>query len=150
MSIRSSGFSLIEAMVALMILSVVSGAVVLMTLQILSLTYSSRLKNQSTTYAEEMIEKVRDAYQSYGYAAVSTRSSPSGTCYSSVDGNPMSWSSVACPATDCSGAQISATNFYRYVNLKLVSSSVNVSSVVTWFDKVSCKREQVDTYFYNY
>ena len=150
------GIGLVETMVALLILVVISSAVILMTLEILSLTNASRLKNQATTYAEEMVEKVRDAYQNYGYSAISAKGSPLGSCYAAVNGPPTSWSSlVSCPPADCNDPTtvIPGTIFYRYVKLVTPAgnSSVSVSSVVTWSEKGSCNRkEQVDTYFYNY
>lgn len=160
---RSKGFSLVEAMVALMILSFISGAVVLMTLQVISVTNSSRLKNQATSFAEEILEQVHSYQLSNGWALLSTKgtynNAPKTRCFSTVSNS--AWTEIdPCPS-DCAGTLISGTGFYRYVSINtptVVSPNpayVTAKAVVTWNDKTCngptfCCKAQVDTSFYNY
>ncbi|MBI4099758.1 prepilin-type N-terminal cleavage/methylation domain-containing protein [Candidatus Microgenomates bacterium] len=143
----NAGVSLVEAMVALMILAIVSAAVIMMTLQVLALNTSAKLKNQSTTYAEQMIEQVRDYYANSGWGGLAAVARPGGQCYLNV---PSWQAAVNNPCTPCVDGAITGTNFYRFVTLTSSSNSVMVAAKVCWLERGQTKTTEVDTYFYNF
>lgn len=149
---------MIEAVVAIAILAVVSSAVILVTLQILSLTFSSRLKTQAVSYSQQLLEQTRDFYQSSGWAALYNKArSNQTTCY--VDA--VSWNSpnvgVSCDSlclqSPSSNLWIPGQNvFYRYLLLSVPqpNQSLKLSAVTVWKEKGGCKNIQVDTYYFSY
>lgn len=136
---------MIEALVAMVIFVIISSAVILLTLQIMSANYSARLKNQGTAYAEQLLEQVKDFSMTQGYADF-----PTTGCYVSVP----DFSGVSCPPT-CNEAvivsaiRIDQTAFYRYVRFANMANSKKVTANVSWMDKGSCKSTVIDTYYYN-
>lgn len=155
-----SGMSMIEAVIGLLILSLVSVAVTTLILSVLSLTNSSRLKNQSTTYAEQFIEQVRDYFQADGWSRLSDFGKNAPRCFISLWTEPYPYPGGGQTCENdrqnpqCNLAETALTgvpNFYRYLIVTTSGTSfVQVFSVVTWRDKGICKKTQVDTYFYNY
>ncbi len=146
------GLSLVEALVALMILTIVSTGIVLMSLQILALSYSSKLKNQSVSFAEDMIEQVRNFYQVNSWGALSNYGKNGTQCYINLSWNPPSAGSCV---SDCSNNALlipGQSTFYRYLQLTTTgTTSILVSVVVTWKDRGVCKLPtRIDTYYYNY
>lgn len=147
--------TLIEAMVAMVVFAVVSSAMILLTLQILSTAFSSRQKNQAITYGEQMMEQVRGYYQVNGWAALSSQArSPNPRCLVSV--SPWTESATACPSsyppTDCSIGQIPQTNFFRYLLLLADNTNyfVKATVVVCWQEKAQLRSTIVESYFYSY
>lgn len=153
-----AGISMIEAVVAIAILAVVSSAIILVTLSILSLAFSSRLKNQAVTYSQQLLEQTRDFYQSSGWAALYGKARNNQTvCY--VDA--VSWSSpnqgvscdTLCQQSASSNLWIAGQSiFYRYLALSVPqpNQSVKVSAVTVWKEKGGCRNVQVDTYYFSY
>ncbi len=154
------GVSMIEAMVGMLILSVISAAVITLVLSVMSLTNSSRLKNQSTVYAEQLIEQTRDYFQNYGWSRLSDFGKNAPRCFISLWTEPYPYPGGGQTCDNdrqnpqCNLVETALTgvpNFYRYLIVTTSgTSSVQVFSVVTWRDKGTCKKTQVDTYFYNY
>ena len=150
MASKQEGVGMVEAIVAMAILAVVSAAVVLLVLQLLVLTFSSRLKNQATSFAEQAVEQARGYYQANGWVALANKGKNDPLCYSAV------WTQYL-PVSDCvvqctiTGLLIPGTNFYRYSTVTTTgNASVQVSTVVAWNDRGVCKSTQLDTYFYNF
>lgn len=145
---NDAGLSLVETVIALLILTFVSTAVVLLTVQILSLTNSAKMKNQATTYAEQVLEQVRDFEVTYGWGGLAAKG-PNG-CYTDV----VSWTAASGSCvTDCSNPNLvvssSDTRFFRYVTITApAAGAIKVSAVVTWKDKGVCRNTTIDTYFY--
>ncbi len=153
--VRKSGMTMIEALVAMLIFVIISSAVILITLQIMSANYSARLKNQGTAYAEQLLEQTKDYSMSQGYAKF-----PTTGCYVSVpDLSSPQWVIVpgvsSCPPTCSEAVNVSAiriadqTVFYRYIRFADVTNSKKVTANVSWMDKGSCKSTVIDTYYYN-
>lgn len=151
-----SGVGLIEAMVAMMILTVVTTSVIYMVLSVLALTYSSRLKTQATGYSEQSIEQVREFFQTNGWVALSNKGKNGPLCYKSVwtEFQPATTcvSDAVDPACNISDLAITGTNFYRYFLVETIGNrSVKVTSVVTWKERDVCKpATKLETYFFNY
>ncbi len=154
------GVSLVEATVAIMVLMIVGSAIILLTLQVVSLTYSSRARNQATDYGKQMLEQIRNYYQSFGWVKLSQWGNSSGRCF--VDVSTAAWSEVT-PGSICNNDVLNpgcsnsslalpgVTNFYRYVILKTQgNTSVLVSAVVTWSERGQCRITRTDTYFYSF
>lgn len=149
------GTSIVEAMVALMVLAIVSSAVVLLTLSVLALNNSAKLKNQATAYAEQALEQVRGYYKTNGWSSLAQKGSGGGRCYVDIASWLQPPNNPACD-TSCTNNDLLVTGgiFYRYVFVTTTSSQVKVTAVVSWLDHGICtgasKSTVVDTYFYNY
>lgn len=130
------GISLIETVVALMILGVIGGALMGLTLQITSATNSAKAKGQAAIYAQEAIEQAKDT-KNQDFSKLITG------CY--TDGNLT-------PGGDCvSGTSITGTQFTRYVKVTASETQTKVQAVVKWSEKGTLNRSvEVDTYFYQY
>lgn len=140
------GLSLVETVIALLILTFVSTAILLLTIQILSLTNLAKQKNKATTYAEQILEQVRDYEVTSGFGSLKMG------CYTDVVTNNWGQTPFATCLPDCSNANlfISPENkFYRYVTVTPSGTGVKVSAVVAWKDKNTCKNTIIDTYYYN-
>lgn len=143
----NKGINLVETMVALMILSIIGGAVILLTLQVLSLNNSARLRSRATFYAEGSLEQARGYTQTNGWQALSNLASPGGSCY--IDA--AAWTSGTCDDACSLPANIAGTIFYRYIRLtKVGGSQVKVATLVSWREKGVCQKVQVDTAFFSY
>lgn len=142
------GTSLIETMVALMILAAISTAIISLTLQILAINYSAKLKNQATNRAEQNLETVRNFYQnSGGYPALSQIADDS--CR-----KPDLSGSSPCDISDCTATgatQIETTPFFAFTKIYTpLSSLIRVDSVVLWSDRGNCRNTTSTTYFSTY
>lgn len=136
---------MIEVMVALFILSIMSTAIITLSISILSANAYAKMKSQATVFAEEAIETVRSQVLSSNWQTVASKSSSGGTCYTNVS----AWVTGNC-LDDCSATNINST-YYRYVRLTSIGqNSVKTESVVTWTNKGKCNRMQLDTYFYDH
>lgn len=139
------GFSMIETLVAMMILVIISSAIVAMILALVSANTSAKLRNQAVGYAEEGIEQVRNYFQANGWQSLNNQAS--NKCY--TDGTLAS--QVACPASaDCVTGPIPSSVFFRYVWLTQGASQVKVQSIVSWRDRSVCLNSEVDTIFFSY
>lgn len=148
--------SLVETMVALLILAVAGAAVIALTLQILAVGNTAKLRGQGVAYAEEALEQARSFYQVNKWARLSEKRS-----YSYADGSfsalstgcpaPCpSYCAAPCPSGAVTGDQIAATTLYRCVQVSGAGSQVQVRAVVNWLDRGVCRGTEANTYFYNY
>lgn len=89
------GFSLIEALLGLLILAVVSTVIISLSLQVSSLINSTKLKNQAVATSLQLLEQTRGYYQQNGWAGLLAAAPTSPICY--TDGTLVT--TVACNAT---------------------------------------------------
>ena len=115
------GVSLIEIMVALMILAVVGALIITLTLQILAATNSAKLRNKASSYAQQGLEQVRGYYQANGWASLAS--------YTDTFSDPV---------------------FTRAITLTPNGNQVAVTVTITWTDKGENRNTSVSTYFFNY
>lgn len=148
------GVSLIETVVALMILGVIGGALLFLIAQVTATVNSANFKNQATTYAEEAVEQVRDFRNVNGFNGLVTAA---GICGGQYDDGQLvncvtSASCTACPGglTGCLIATATNYSFCRRVQLTQNGSQVHVQSFVGWLEKGVTKNVQVDSYLYQY
>src|SRR3989344_7454707 len=81
-----SGFSLIETIVAFMLLSIMGGAAAFILVQVQSVTNSAALKSQANAVAMAGLEQVRDYYQKNLWLAVSEKDNTGiKTCYKNAN-----------------------------------------------------------------
>lgn len=150
-SFYKRGLGLIEALVAIAVLSVVSSAIILLTLQTLSLTASSKLKNQGSSFANQTVEQIRGYYKANGWSALSGWGKPGPRCFVSLWNGP---SFGTCPDDSCTNdsLKVAPTSlFYRYFTVNTSANfSVTISSAVTWLEKGVCKKTNIETTFFNY
>lgn len=156
----NKGTSLVETMVAFLILSAIGVAVIRLTIQILALNTTAKLNNQGTSYAEEAVEQGRNFYQTSGYPALAALAPVSPAYYSDGTFSPGKIIIVPpgrCNITDCpqlnttTGVQIGTTGFFRCVILNPPSSgTMKTQVVVSWLDRSVCKQTELDTYFSRY
>jgi len=133
---NKQGISLIETVVALMILGVIGGALMGLTIQITSATNSAKAKSQAAIYAQEAIEQVKDV-KNQSWANVG-----SGGCF--ADGTLVSFGNCS------AGSPISGMPFNRYVRITVSGMQAKVQSVVLWKEKGVQKSVEVDTFLYQY
>lgn len=151
---NTSGITLIETMVAVFILSLTGTLIVALTLQVVTITNSAKLRNQAVTFAERGLEASRSYYQTSGWLAMSSLGSASGTCYD-VNGN---WSNANCDDTCkdvASGGSPSVNDssfHFGYIKLTtdVAAGKIEVKSGVNWHDRDACKNLNLITYYYNY
>lgn len=137
--------SLVETLVALLILSVMGAAIVAITLAVISVNNSAKHRNQAAALAEENLELVRSYYQSSDWESLDSRASGGGSCYTNV----TTWTAGSGCLTNCSLTNIPGTIFYRYARLISSGGSVKVESSVTWTERGKCNKIQVDTAFFD-
>lgn len=145
---HKQGFTLIETLMALMLLGIVGAAIVGLTLQTFSLGNITRLRSQGTSYAEEAVEQVRDYSQSYGWKALSNKGSLAGKCYSDGQlGTLLGNCLVDCTVNQVSGS----TTHWRVVKVATDNTSkVTVTAMVAWKEKDICRPNTLTTNIYNY
>ncbi len=142
---RRKGITLIETMVAFLILSLTGTAIVTLTLQVFTVTNSAKLRNQAVAFTERGLELTRNYYQAYGWVELSLKGSPA-TCY---DANG-SWANSPC-ADDCHDTLVSGSAYHHgYIKLITTGPRVEVKSGVSWLDRGVCKNLSLVTYYYNY
>ncbi len=153
----SRGTSLVEAMIAMMILAAMGTAIITVTLQVVALNASARLKNQGTAYAEQTLEVVRSNFQNpaKGYVWLSGSAAKSYTDGSLV--TVYSPPATTCAPADCAGATIpwtdigsSAYNRCVVINTPNVNRQIKVQSFIAWPDGGKCRYTEADTFFTNY
>lgn len=159
------GFSLVETLIAFMLLAVMGGAVVYILAQVTSLTKSADLKGQGTFFANQGIEAVRDYYQKNQWLALAGTDNSTDiffTCYKTTDFTGISFTAPAvasglpvCGAFDITKSETiigSAATFYRQIGVRTTTASgkVEVSVVVYWTEKSRTVYSKVDSVFYNY
>lgn len=146
---RNAGLSLIETVVALLVLSVMGIAIVGLTVQINAATTSSALRNQASSYAEQALEQARGYYQVNRFQSTFAKVCSTG-CY--ADGLLSSCGGASSCVSSCTtGSVISGTPFRRSIQVTQVSSAqIRVTSKVSWTDRSQCQTITLDTYFYNY
>lgn len=145
------GTSLIETMVALMILAAISTAIISLTLQILAINYSAKLKNQATNYVEKNLETVRNFYQnSGGYPALYDKASNAGTYYSPLD-TTLNTNSASNDISDCTTGILISSPFRGYIKItRAATDLIQVDSVILWSDRGNCRNTTSTTYFSSY
>lgn len=142
---NTSGITLIETMIAVFILSLTGTLIVALTLQILTITNSAKLRNQAVTFAQRGLEASRSYYQQYAWLDLSTKGNPA-TCYD-PNGN---WAVSLC-ADDCNDTLVSDSTFHHgYIKLTTTGSKIEVKSSVSWLDRGNCRNLNFVTYYYNY
>lgn len=133
------GFTLIEAMLALMILAVVSTVIISLSLQVTSLVNSTKLKNQKIALSQQMLEQVRGYYQQNGWAMLVTKA-PSPTCY--TDGTLTTV--AVCDPTPLPSVQVKLTASGAPTN------QIKADVTVNWTWKGQSQNVAASTYFYYY
>lgn len=158
------GFSLIETLIAFMLVGIMGGAVVYLLAQVVSVTRSADLKGQATSFANQGIEAVRDYYQTNQWLTLAGKDTittdSNFTCYKSIDfsGAALLGTSTepVCGAFDSTKSEtINGSGggvFYRQVGVRTTpaSAKAEVSVVVYFFDKGQQKNVKVGSIFYNY
>lgn len=147
------GTSLIEALLALMLMAVTGAAVVLLLSQIASVNNSAKLRGQATSYTEQGLEQSRSFLQTYGWVNLAAKGNSSGLCYS--DGTLVNGTSCI---TGCGtgGTLISSpvypASFTRSVKVttNAVLGSAAIVSTVCWLEKGRWNKSEAVTYHYNY
>lgn len=121
-------------MIALFILSLMGGAIISLTLQILAVNNSAKLRTQKVFLAQQLLEQVRNFYQSNNWFTLSQKSG----CWSDGNLNSGVTCGLACPAAG--------------QELKVVNNppQVTITALVTWQDRDQCRQISETTYYYNY
>lgn len=145
-----AGISLIETVIALLILSVMGVAIVGVTLQIMGASNAAFLRNQATVTGEAGLEQARGYYQTNLFQSLLGKAS-CGTCY--ADGN-LGTCNVTCitPTGTCGsqGSQVGTSGIYRSVSVTGSGSQATVTSNVAWTDRGTCQKATFSTDFYSY
>ncbi len=147
----NSGISLIETMIALLVLSMAGAVIILLTIQILAANNNAKLRNRAAVLAEQSIEQVRDYYQNNKYASLAGNGSLAGRCYrdgtlvGEIPCTPTGY--LSCYPTSCVAVE---TFFRRQVKLVNEGSRVKATVVIWWLDKGDQRDVTLETYFYNY
>ena len=143
------GTSLVEALVALLIMAVTGAAVVLLLAQIASLNNSAKLRSQATSYAQQGLEQVRSFSQSNGWAILAGKG-PS-RCY--TDGTLVLTTTCIVSCGDGGGIEInplaSVTRSVKIVTNQGLGQ-VAVTSTICWLEKGIWNKTESLTYYYNY
>lgn len=142
---NSVGSSLIEAMIAMLILAIMGTAIITFTIQIMSLNTSARLKNQGTITAEQSIERARNVFQQQKFSYFKNNHTAGN--YSSGD---LTFQISNCSPLDCQNNPPGDPYFSCVILSYPSSDQARVQSVVYWWDKGVCRGTEVDTYFTNY
>ncbi len=152
------GMTLIEAILALMILAIVATAIVGLLTQIMSLTNSARLRNMATGFVEQNLERVRGYYQTNLWVGLASKANSGACgCWSSGDlgsatclagADCLSSAISLCPAA---GSPVSgAPGMIQNVILTVTGPQIKVESFAAWQDKQLCEKVSSVTYYYNY
>ncbi len=146
----TAGISLIETVIALLILSVIGVAIVGLTIQIGAASTSASLRSQAASYAEQALEQARGYYQANRFQSTLAKVCAGG-CYADGYLSSCGAAAASCVSSCTTGYAIAATPFYRSVQVSQVSSAqIRVSAKVAWMDRSKCQTIALDTYFYNY
>lgn len=159
------GFSLVETLIAFMLVAVMGGAVVYILTQVVSVNKSADSKSQATFYANQGLEAVRNYYQQKLWLSLAGRdpiaTDTNFTCYkvANIDGVVGFLGTAAdCGVFDTTNPTAKNENlngsnfFYRQMGVRTTSASgkVEVFSVVHWVEKGKVNMAKVDTVFFNY
>ncbi len=151
---KTFGFSLIETLVAFMLVAIMGGAVVYILAQVVSVTKSAEQKSRATSYANQGVEAVRDYYQTNLWLSLSGRdASIHPTCYKSVslvDAAVATCKFVFDSVNPTLYYESLAGGFYRQISVLTVSPKVTVVTYVFWLEKGIAKMVKVEAAFYNY
>lgn len=145
------GMSLIETMIALLVLSVIGTAVGAIITQAAAANNTARMRHQAIASSEEGLEQTRNFYQINGWIGLAGKGNSTGICY----GNGQLITTTGCilPPPDTSGCGADGAvlgNHRRSVKIITSGNQVKVSSVVSWQDKQQCSKTVAETYFFNY
>ncbi|KKU91893.1 MAG: hypothetical protein UY21_C0009G0084 [Microgenomates group bacterium GW2011_GWA1_48_10] len=134
---------MVETVVALVILSIIGTALVLLMVQIQALANAAKFKSLAESYAEAMLEQVRAA-------KASDWGSLQPGCYL-YGFNP--YLSQACTSGSLSDPQLQLSDprFSGYVNLTAAGTGFQAQAFVYWSEKgTDNKVLELDTYVYPY
>lgn len=138
-----NGISLVEAVIALMILGIIGAALTGLMLRITAATNSAKFKSEATNYAQQAIEQAKDA-KNQNWANLVSGCYTDGTMGTSIGGGDLTHDPCM------SGSQIGTTPYRRLVFVTINSSQAKVQSVVKWREKNIAKSVEIDTFFYQY
>lgn len=133
------GFSLIETLLALVVLSVISTLVISLSLQITSLISFNKLRNEKAALAQQLLEQVRSYYQERGYASLAERAGANGYCYLNTD--VYLETRVNCNPNNLPYAIVKLTSF---------SDHVRAEAIIKWTWKGKEQTITDKTSFYSY
>lgn len=155
-----SGATLIETMVALVILGVIGVTLVRLMVTVESANNSARTRNQAINLSEQALEQVRGLVQTpgFGWGGLNTLAGglAFGTyspCTAYANGLLNSCAGNSCQVKDSSGvphAGTSTNNMCQSVIVFRDISGVGVRSLVGWTEKGQNLYTEADTNFYNY
>ncbi len=147
---NKSGISIIETIVALMIISMIGASLLLLNVQIQSATNSANFKSFAESQAQKLIEQTRSTKNLEG----GTNSLVPG-CYDdgSLDSGRSS-ASCSCLTTGgtIQGKVLPSPNqqFKQYVNIIDASGGKRVEAVVGWVEKQKNNCTKIITILYDY
>ena len=149
---QRAGISLIETLVAFLVLSLAGGAIIVLTIQVLATNNYAKLRNRATVIAEQSVEQVRNYYQVNRYSNLAGKGNATGNCY--ADGGLATALSACTPATYnyCSPLACSTveTFFRRQVRIINEGTRVKATIIIWWLERGVQKDVTIDAYFYNY
>lgn len=162
---RQWGFSLIETLIAFMLVAVMGGAVVYILSQVVSINKSADSKAQATFYASQGLEEVRNYYQRELWLSLAGRDPVTAdtnyTCYkvTNIEGViGFLGTATDCGPFDTVNPTLKNENvnggsfFYRQLGIRttLASGKVEAFAIVRWVEKGKVNIAKVDTVFFNY
>lgn len=149
---RKSGISLIETLIALLILALMGAAITAISLQVTAVNNAAKLQNQATIYAEEALEQARAYRQANGWVALAEKGTPAGCYY--YTGTVFNSTSCISDPINCTGSMgqlvPGSTVHYRAVRFSTSGDRVTSESTVIWREKSACRKVTASTYFFNY
>lgn len=142
-----AGVSIVETVVAILILATIGGAITLLTVQVTEVNNCARLRNEAVKYAEEGLEEVRDFKTNNSWTLMQNKIG----CF--PDGNLAARGPTNCtgyaPGPPINGPGTSGFN--RFVQLQTINSAeIGATSTVSLSAKCTPRSVEVRSYFYDY
>lgn len=145
---------MIETLIALLVLSVMGGAVVYILAQTTALNNQAKLRNQAQLLAEAAIEEVRNYYQVNYWLALKSKATTTTPpiCYSDGTLGSITSCTVDSNTSNVAVANYPDGTFKRRVKLQIVGNGVAAIAEIIWKDKSSTYNAKASdsTVFYAY
>lgn len=139
-----SGISIIETVVALLILAAIGGALMALNVQIQSVANSAKFKNVAEVQAQKMIELARNKKNVGGVSALGVG------CFKE-DLDSVLASVETCDCEDLAVRSVDLEKgFKTCVRISGTGAGRQIQAYVFWTEKSKERKTEVDTYLYDY
>ncbi|MBI3887450.1 prepilin-type N-terminal cleavage/methylation domain-containing protein [Candidatus Microgenomates bacterium] len=146
LKLHKKGMSLIESMLALMVLAVVVTTVTTLIVQIDALSNSTRMRTTAVLLAQDSLEQVRGYYQTNGWNALLNKSGNGSVTGCYTDGTLATIPATCATQTDI----LTSPGYKRIVKLVLNGNQISAQIYIYWNDHNVSKSVESDSSFYSY